>query len=124
MRVFILFLFLISSGIAAQGYPDKPVRLIVPFPPGGSNDVVARVIGAQLGEKLGQTVLIDNRGGAGGTIGINAAGKSAPDGYTLLLASVGYPLSIALGAMPRESLHWFTPVASVGTGPSGLVVPG
>ena len=114
---------LLATAAAAQGYPDKPVRLIVPFPPGGSNDVVARVIGAQLSERLGQTILIDNRGGAGGTIGINAAGKSAPDGYTLLLASVGYPLSIALGAMPRESLQWFTPVTSIGTGPSVLVVP-
>lgn len=107
----------------AQSYPDRPVKLIVPFPPGGSNDVVARVIGARLSERLGQTVLIDNRGGAGGTIGINAAAKSAPDGYTLLLVSVGYPLSIALGAMPRESMQWFVPVASLGTGPSVLVVP-
>jgi len=114
---------LLATAAVAQSYPDKPVKLIVPFPPGGSNDVVARVIGAQLSERLGQTVLIDNRGGAGGTIGINAAGKSAPDGYTLLLASVGYPLSIALGAMPRESLQWFVPVASIGTGPSVLVVP-
>ena len=114
---------LVAMGAAAQSYPDKPVKLIVPFPPGGSNDVVARVIGAQLSGRLGQTVLIDNRGGAGGTIGINAAGKSAPDGYTLLLASVGYPLSIALGAMPRESLQWFVPVASIGTGPGVLVVP-
>jgi tripartite-type tricarboxylate transporter receptor subunit TctC len=114
---------LLATAAAAQSYPDKPVRLIVPFPPGGSNDVVARVIGAQLSERLGQTIVIDNRGGAGGTLGINAAGKSAPDGYTLLLASVGYPLSIALGAMPRESLQWFVPVASIGTGPSVLVVP-
>jgi tripartite-type tricarboxylate transporter receptor subunit TctC len=114
---------LLALAAAAQSYPDKPVRLIVPFPPGGSNDVVARVIGAQLSERLGQTVLIDNRGGAGGTLGINAAAKSAPDGYTLLLASVGYPLSIALGWMPRESMQWFVPVASVGTGPSVLVVP-
>jgi tripartite-type tricarboxylate transporter receptor subunit TctC len=80
-------------------------------------------MGAQLSERLGQTILIDNRGGAGGTIGINAAAKSAPDGYTLLLVSVGYPLSIALGAMPRESLQWFAPVGSLGTGPSLLVVP-
>ena len=113
----------VAASAAAQAYPDKAVRLIVPFPPGGSNDVIARVIGAQLSERLGQTVLIDNRGGAGGTLGINAAAKSAPDGYTLLLASVGYPLSIALGAMPIESLQWFVPVASIGTGPSVLVVP-
>ena len=115
---------LLACGVAAaQSYPDRPLRMIVPFPPGGSNDVVARVIGAQLSERLGQTVLIDNRGGAGGTLGINAAAKSAPDGYTLLLVSVGYPMSIALGAMPRESIQWFVPVASLGSGPSVLVVP-
>jgi len=112
-----------ASGAAAQSYPDKAIRLIVPFPPGGSNDVIARVVGAQLSERIGQPVLIDNRGGAGGTLGINAAAKSAPDGYTLFLGSVGFPMSIALGAMPRESLQWFVPVASIGTGPSIIVVP-
>ena len=124
IRIAALFLATcVAAGAAAQSYPDKAIRLIVPFPPGGSNDVIARVVGAQLSERLGQTVLIDNRGGAGGTLGINAAAKSAPDGYTLLLASVGFPLSIALGAMPRESLQWFVPVASIGTGPAILVVP-
>src|SRR5690242_21316056 len=97
MRILFLFLFLVSTGVAAQGFPDHPLRLIIPFPPGGSNDVVGRVIGAQLGERLGQTVVIDNRGGAGGTIGLNATAKSAPDGYTLGLVSLGYTLSIALG---------------------------
>ena len=107
----------------AQGYPAKPVRLIIPFPPGGSNDVVGRVIAAQLGERLGQGVVIDNRGGGGGTIGINAAAKSPADGYTLLFVSVGFPVSIALGQLPQDSLQWFVPVAPVGTGPSLLVVP-
>jgi len=110
-------------GVAAQTYPDKPLRLIIPFPPGGSNDVVGRVIGAQLGERLGQTVVIENRGGAGGTIGINATAKSAPDGYTIGLLSLGYTLSIALNWMPRESIQWFTPVSALGAGPSVLVVP-
>jgi len=114
---------MLAAAAMAQTYPDRPVKLIVPFPPGGSNDVVARVIGAQLSERLGQPVVIDNRGGAGGTIGINAAAKSPADGYTLLLVSVGYPMSIALSAMPRESVQWFVPVASLGTGPSVLVVP-
>ena len=128
MRILIHFAALLLAGsiaavATAQSYPDRPLKLIVPFPPGGSNDVVARVIGAQLSERLGQAILIDNRGGAGGTIGINLAAKSAPDGYTLLLVSVGYPMSIALSAMPRESMQWFVPVASVGTGPSVLVVP-
>jgi tripartite-type tricarboxylate transporter receptor subunit TctC len=108
---------------AAQPYPDRPVRLIIPFPPGGSNDVVGRVIGVQLGERLGQPVIIDNRGGAGGTIGMNAGAKAPADGYTLLLVSVAYPVSIALGRMPRDSIQSFAPVAALGTGPSLLVVP-
>src|SRR3954466_9433162 len=102
----------------AQGYPNKPVRLIVPFPPGGSNDVVGRVIAIQLSERLGQSVVVDNRGGGGGTIGMNAAAKAPADGYTILMISVGYPVSIALNAMPRESLQWYVPVSSIGTGPS------
>jgi tripartite-type tricarboxylate transporter receptor subunit TctC len=114
---------LFASLAAAQAYPAKPVRLVIPFPPGGSNDVVGRVIAAQLTERIGQTVIVDNRGAGGGIIGINAAAKSPADGYTLLLVSVGYPVSIALGRMPAESLQWFTPVASVATGPSLLVVP-
>jgi tripartite-type tricarboxylate transporter receptor subunit TctC len=114
---------LFASLAAAQAYPVKPVRLVIPFPPGGSNDVVGRVVAAQLTDRIGQTVIVDNRGAGGGIIGINAAAKSPADGYTLLLVSVGYPVSIALGRMPVESLQWFTPVASVATGPSLLVVP-
>src|SRR6266850_3773880 len=124
MRLLWGLLFALATMLAqAQAYPAKPVRLIIPFPPGGSNDVVGRVIAAQLGERLGQSVIIDNRGGGGGTIGINAAAKSPADGYTLLLISVGYPVSIALRWMPEESLQWFVPVAPIGTGPSILVVP-
>jgi tripartite-type tricarboxylate transporter receptor subunit TctC len=109
--------------VVAQPYPAKPVRLVIPFPPGGSNDVVGRVIAAQLTERIGQTVIVDNRGAGGGIIGINATAKSPADGYTVLLVSVGFPVSIALGRMPLESLQWFIPVASVATGPSLLVVP-
>jgi len=118
-----LLLMVFSSAALAQAYPVKAVRLIIPFPPGGSNDVVGRLIGVQLSTKLGQQVVIENRGGGGGTLGINAAAKSPADGYTLLLVSVGYPVSIALGHMPRESIQWFTPVTSIGSGPSMLVVP-
>src|SRR5437764_3170506 len=123
MRFLTAILFAFAAAWAqAQAYPAKPVRLIIPFPPGGSNDVVGRLIAAQLGERLGQGVIVDNRGGGGGTIGINAAAKSPADGYTLLFVSVGWPVSIALGAMPLESLQWFVPVAPVGTGPRLLVV--
>src|SRR5437868_13149467 len=108
MRLVLGFLFLLlTAGAHAQAYPAKPVRLIIPFPPGGSNDVVGRVIAAQLGERLGQSVVVDNRGGGGGTLGINAAAKAPAGGYSVLLASVGFPMSIALGHMPRESLQWF-----------------
>ena len=118
-----MLLAVCSSLALAQSYPNRAVRLIIPFPPGGSNDVVGRVIAAQLSSRLGQQVVVENRGGGGGTLGINSAAKSPPDGYTLLLISVGYPVSIALGQMPRESIQWFTPVAAIGTGPSILVVP-
>jgi tripartite-type tricarboxylate transporter receptor subunit TctC len=123
MRLFWAVVLALATGIAHAQYPAKPVRLVIPFPPGGSNDLVGRAIAAQLGERLGQSVLVDNRGGGGGTIGINAAAKSPADGYTVLLVSVGYPVSIALNWMPEESLQWFVPVAPIGTGPSLLVVP-
>jgi tripartite-type tricarboxylate transporter receptor subunit TctC len=123
MRCFFGLVVAFCAALAqAQAYPSKPVRLIIPFPPGGSNDVVGRVIATQLSERLGQSVVIDNRGGGGGTIGMNAAAKSPADGYTLLMISVGYPVSIALKAMPEESLQWYVPVSPIGTGPSLLVV--
>lgn len=124
MRLLWAVLLALAAAIAqAQSYPAKPVRLIIPFPPGGSNDLVGRAVAAQLGERLGQSIVIDNRGGGGGTIGINGAAKSPADGYTLLLVSVGWPVSIALLWMPEESQQWFVPVAPIGTGPSLLVVP-
>ena len=74
----------LTTSVAAQSdYPNRPLRLIIPFPPGGSNDVVGRMIGTQLGERLGKQVIVDNRAGAGGIIGTEIAAKAAPDGYTL-----------------------------------------
>ena len=74
----------LTAVAAAQDYPTKPVRLIIPFPPGGSNDVVGRMIATQLSEKLGKQVVVDNRAGAGGVIGTEIAANAPPDGYTLL----------------------------------------
>ena len=123
MRLVLGLLLVLASAVCYGQYPAKPVRLIIPFPPGGSNDVVGRVVAAQLSERLGQSVIVDNRGGAGGTLGINAAAKAPADGYNLLMVSVGFPMSIALRWMPEESLQWFVPVSAIGTGPSILVVP-
>jgi tripartite-type tricarboxylate transporter receptor subunit TctC len=81
----------ISSALSiAQSYPTKPIRIVVPFPPGGSNDTVARVVAAKLSEKLGQTVITDNRPGSGGNVGLELVEKSAPDGYSLLVHSLEF----------------------------------
>ena len=124
MRTLVALLLAVASGLGfAQSYPVKPVRLIIPFPPGGSNDVVGRSIGMQLGERLGQSVVIDNRGGAGSIIGTNEAAKAAPDGYTLLLISTAFPTSIAFNRLPQDAMKSFVPVAMLGSGPALLVVP-
>jgi tripartite-type tricarboxylate transporter receptor subunit TctC len=124
MRTLVALLLAVASGLGfAQSYPVKPVRLIIPFPPGGSNDVVGRSIGMQLGERLGQSVVIDNRGGAGSIIGTNEAAKAVPDGYTLLLISTAFPTSIAFNRLPQDAMKSFVPVAMLGSGPALLVVP-
>src|SRR2546430_1500593 len=85
----IVALGMLTGGAAAQGYPNKPIRMIVAFPPGGSTDTVARILGPRLSERLGQPIVIDNRPGAGGSIGVELAVRSAPDGYTIVLAAAG-----------------------------------
>lgn len=112
------------SFAGAASYPTKPVRLIVPFPPGGSNDIVGRMVGAELTKKLGQQVVIDNRAGAGGIIGSEIASKAAPDGYTLLIISVAYAYnpSIFKSRLRFDPAKSFTPVAILGTGPNALTV--
>src|SRR5688500_8163942 len=124
MKILLSLLLALFSGLSfAQAYPSKPIRLIIPFPPGGSNDVVGRAIAQQLSERLGQGVVVDNRGGAGGVIGTNEAAKAAADGYTLLLISTAFPTSIAFNRLPRDAMKSFAPVAMLGSGPALLVVP-
>jgi tripartite-type tricarboxylate transporter receptor subunit TctC len=107
---------------AAQSYPSKPVRLIVPFPPGGSNDVVGRMIAAQLSTRLDKPVIVDNQGGAGGLIGTEMAARSQPDGYTLLLISVAYAFIPAIYKLPYDPATAFAPVAILGAGPVVIAV--
>ena len=110
-------------GFAHAQYPSKPIRLIVPFPPGGSNDIVARMLATQLGEKLGQQMVIENKGGAGGVLGTEAAAKAAPDGYTVRLISVAYAFAPALyKSLPYDPASAFAPITMLGRGPSALTV--
>ena len=111
-----------SSTDSGQAYPTRPIRLIVPFPPGGSNDIVSRVIGQQLGDRLGKPLVIDNRGGAGGLIGTETAVHAAPDGYTLLIISVAYSYNPAIYKLPYDPVKAIAPVGQLGTGPNALVV--
>ena len=115
---------LAAAPAIAQNYPARPIRLIVGFPPGGINDIVARVVGQKLGEALGQPVVIDNRAGAGGTIGADFVAKAKPDGYTLLLGSVSN-LSMAPSQyknLPYDPVKDFSPVALLAAAPNVLVV--
>ncbi len=113
---------LYTTDAAAQAYPSKPVRMIIPFPPGGSNDVVGRMIAFQLSERLGRQVVVDNQGGAGGIIGTEAVARAPADGYTLLLISVAHAFGASMYKLPYDPINAFAPVALLGTGPVVLAV--
>jgi tripartite-type tricarboxylate transporter receptor subunit TctC len=109
----------------AQSYPNKPIRLVVPFPAGGATDIFARAVSQKLGERLNTTVVVDNKPGAGGTIGSDIVAKAPADGYTLLLAtssthSIGPSFG---GKLPYDAVADFTPIVHVGNAPSIMVVP-
>jgi tripartite-type tricarboxylate transporter receptor subunit TctC len=118
----VLFLLVLSSVAVADDFPNRPIRLVVPFPPGGSNDVVGRIVANQLSAKLGQQVFVDNRGTAGGIIGTEFAAAAPPDGYTLLIVSVPYVVNPALHKLSYDPIKSFTPIALLATGPNVLVV--
>src|SRR5690349_14349685 len=118
-----VLLFLFCATAQAQTYPSHAVRLIIPFPPGGSNDIVGRMIAAQLSDKTGQPFVVENKGGGGGNLGTDIAAKSPPDGYTLLLISVAYAFSPALHkTLPFDPYNSFAAVGVIGRGPAVLTV--
>ena len=121
--LFIAFSLLGASVAPAQSFPNKPLHLIVPFPPGAGTDAFARVIAAKLSESLGQPVIVDNKAGAGATVGTDFVAKSAPDGYTLLLSTASHAINPAVYAkLPYDTLRDFVTVTQVANLPIVLVV--
>jgi tripartite-type tricarboxylate transporter receptor subunit TctC len=124
MNRFTAFLisFLVAGAALAQAYPNRPVRIVVPWPPGQATDIAARVVAEKLQQQLGQPFVADNRPGAGGSIGTDAVAKASPDGYTLLAASSG-PISImpSLQKVPYDPLKDLQPVSLIAIAPFALV---
>jgi tripartite-type tricarboxylate transporter receptor subunit TctC len=114
----------LAGGVHAQTYPTKPIRLIAPFPPGGSTDLLARLVAQRLSEAWGQQVIVENRAGAGGTIGVELAARAAPDGYTIVMGHVGtfgfnpslYP------KLPYDAIRDFAPITNLAFVPNGMAV--
>jgi tripartite-type tricarboxylate transporter receptor subunit TctC len=122
----LIFMFLACAAMpaaGAEGYPDRPIRLVVPFAPGGGNDFLARLTGQKLGDALGQPMVVDNRAGAGGTIATGLVAKAVPDGYTLLLGFIG-PLAISpsLGKVNYDPARDFAAVSMLATSHHVLAV--
>jgi len=112
----------VAPEIHAADFPDKPIRLIVPFPPGGSNDVLGRYLAVKLADRLGEQIVIDNRGGANGIIGAELAANAAPDGYTLLMVSTSWVMNAAVRPLPYDVEKSFDPVTMIGSSPNSIVV--
>jgi tripartite-type tricarboxylate transporter receptor subunit TctC len=112
----------LTCAAAAQDYPNKTVRIVVPFPPGGFNDIVARHIATHLTERFGKQVVVDNKSGAGGAIAGELVANAPKDGHTLLIVSVAIALNPALRTMPYDTIKAFTPVAVIATAPIVAVV--
>jgi tripartite-type tricarboxylate transporter receptor subunit TctC len=118
-----LSVLLLPALVAAQDFPNRPIRLIVPFPAGGPNDIIARVIGQRMSELIKQPVLIDNRGGQGGVLGTDAVAKANPDGYTIAISSAGaLAISPSMEKVAYDTLRDLQPVTLVAKVPEMLVV--
>jgi tripartite-type tricarboxylate transporter receptor subunit TctC len=118
-----LFLAFFSQLAFSQPYPSRPLKLIVPFPPAGATDIVGRIVALKLGERLGQPVVVENRPGAGGSLGSDLAAKSPADGYTILIAtSSTHSIGPALQKLPYDPIRDFAPITHVANVPNVLVV--
>jgi tripartite-type tricarboxylate transporter receptor subunit TctC len=115
-------LLALTSIATAQDYPSKPVRVIIPFPPGGVNDTVGRLVATQLSTRLGKQFIVDNRGGAGGTVGTELAANAPKDGYTLLVVSLAHTVNPWLYKLPYDPIKAFAPIAIVASAPNVIVV--
>jgi tripartite-type tricarboxylate transporter receptor subunit TctC len=125
LLVVLIGAMVLPGAASAETYPSRPIKLIVPFPPGGPNDIIARVVAQRMSEILGQPIIIDNRGGAGGVVGTDAVAKTAPDGYTIGIASAG-AIAISAGLVekvPYDSTKDLTAITLVASVPELLVVP-
>ncbi len=112
-----------AAPVAAQQFPSKPIRLIVPFAPGGTSDIIARLLGARMSEDLGQQVIVDNRGGAGSMIGTELTAKAPPDGHTIVLNNIGLAFNETLYPKRNyDALRDLAPVSLVGITPNAFVV--
>lgn len=124
LKLVTLGLALAIGTVAHAAYPEKPIRLIVPWAAGGSSDAIARAVAQRMSETLGQPVVVDNRAGASGQIGTDAAAKAAPDGYTIAIVELPHAIAPALfHKLPYDLLRDFAPITRVGTSPLVLFVP-
>ena len=122
-RLVAALLMLASGGTLAQSYPTKPLRVIVPFPPGGATDITGRYLAQKLGESFAQQTLVDNRPGANGTLGLDLAAKAPPDGHTLVIGQTGnLAISVGLTKVGYDPVHDFAPVTLVVSSPHVLAV--
>jgi tripartite-type tricarboxylate transporter receptor subunit TctC len=123
-RIFLLLAVLFSTSVFAQAYPSKPIKIIVPFTPGSATDVMARIVGERLNAAWGQPVVVENKPGAGGTIGIRETARAEPDGYTLAVVSSGHAVNHVLYKdLGYDTLKDLSTVAMLGSLPSVLIVP-
>jgi tripartite-type tricarboxylate transporter receptor subunit TctC len=123
-RLLLAIALLVPLAAAAQPYPSKPIRFVVPYPAGGPLDTVARIVGERVSENLGEPVIVENKAGAGGNIGADLVAKSAPDGYTILMGAVAtHAINPSLySSMPYDAQKDFIPVTQIASTPNVLVV--